>query len=156
MALKPYLLDTSVLLPLVRGKELGRFIDTTYRLRLQPNRHLICAVTHGEISTLADSNRWGAEKRAVLRHMLDSLVTIDVNPAPDMIESYVALLLAAHANPKGSQQNRGENDLWIAAAARASGATLLTMDKHFDQFHPHLLERIYIDETSRLAEDRPN
>jgi len=155
MAEKPYLLDTSVLLPLLRGKELGRYVDTTYQLRKNLNRHLICVVTHGEIWALAAMNGWGDTKRQALRVMLENLVTIDIND-DQVIESYVALIEAARRNPKGSQTNRGENDLWIGAAARASGAILLTMDRHFDQFHPVLLERIYVDEGSRLVKDMPN
>jgi hypothetical protein len=44
----------------------------------------------------------------------------------------------------------GQNDLGIAAIAKATGATLLTTDKDFDHLHPNHLQRIYIDPASAL------
>jgi len=41
----------------------------------------------------------------------------------------------------------GKNDLWIAATARTTGATLLTTDKDFDHFDPALLPQEWIDPT---------
>lgn len=41
----------------------------------------------------------------------------------------------------------GKNDLWIAAAAKVSGATLLTTDPDFDILHEaKQIQRIRIDE----------
>jgi predicted nucleic acid-binding protein len=40
---------------------------------------------------------------------------------------------------------RSRNDLWIAAAAKAAGATLLTTDKDFDHLLGALLDGVYID-----------
>jgi hypothetical protein len=42
----------------------------------------------------------------------------------------------------------GKNDLWIASAAKATGATLMTTDKDFDHLHPTKLTRVWIDERS--------
>ena len=42
----------------------------------------------------------------------------------------------------------GKNDLWIAATAMATGATLLTTDKDFDHLDPTFLTRDWIDPTS--------
>ena len=39
----------------------------------------------------------------------------------------------------------GKNDLWIAATAQVSGATLLTTDMDFDHLDGVLLEREWID-----------
>jgi len=38
----------------------------------------------------------------------------------------------------------GKNDIWIAACAKASGATLLTTDRDFDRLNPHLLSVEYV------------
>jgi tRNA(fMet)-specific endonuclease VapC len=51
-----YLLDTNILLHLIRGKATGAYIDSTYQLQKQPHTPLICIVTHGEIWTLAREN----------------------------------------------------------------------------------------------------
>jgi tRNA(fMet)-specific endonuclease VapC len=42
----------------------------------------------------------------------------------------------------------GKNDLWIAACAKASGASLLTTDKDFDHLNGALLTVEYISPTS--------
>ncbi len=39
----------------------------------------------------------------------------------------------------------GKNDLWIAATAKTTGATLLTTDKDFDHLAPALLARDWIN-----------
>ena len=131
---RPFLLDTNVLLALIRGKALGRYIDVTHHLRSRLNRHLVCVVSHGEIWTLADQNGWGNDKRDALRVMLDNLVTVDIS-SQAVIDAYVDVVRAARSNPSGSQANRGENDFWIAAATRASEAVLLTTDLDFDPLH---------------------
>jgi predicted nucleic acid-binding protein len=49
-----YLLDTSVLLALVRGNELGRFIRQKFSLDNPSIRSLISIVSHGEIWAMAE------------------------------------------------------------------------------------------------------
>jgi len=39
----------------------------------------------------------------------------------------------------------GKNDLWIAATAHVTGATLLTTDKDFDHLDPQFLVRVWIN-----------
>ena len=61
-----YLLDTNILLHLIRGKSTGVYIDATFQLRQQLYTPLICVVTHGEIWSLARENGWGQAKRLAL------------------------------------------------------------------------------------------
>ncbi len=77
-----YLLDTNILLHLIRGKATGAYIDATYQLRNQTYTPLICIVTHGEIWTLAKENGWGSAKRLALEVMLSNLVTVDIHSDP--------------------------------------------------------------------------
>ena len=144
----PYLLDTNVVLALVRGKALGAFIDSTFGLRAAKCRPAISVVTHGEVRVLASRNGWGEAKLTALQGALDALVTVDVNVA-EVIDAYVEIDLSSQQHPSGAR-NMGKNDLWIAACAKASGATLLTTDKDFDHLHPDLLPVKYIDPTSAL------
>ncbi len=44
----------------------------------------------------------------------------------------------------------GKNDVWIAATARVTEATILTTDKDFDHLHPHLITREYVNPNSHL------
>lgn len=39
----------------------------------------------------------------------------------------------------------GDNDLWIAATAKVTGALLLTTDKDFDHLYPVHLQRDWIN-----------
>ena len=52
----PYLLDTNVLLMLVRGGPRGAALDERFGLRSARLRPLVCIVTHGEVRALAQRN----------------------------------------------------------------------------------------------------
>jgi len=138
-----YLLDTNVLLFLARGGALGQHIDARFGLRAARQRPLVCVVSHGEVWVLARRNGWGVEKQAALRNLLDNVVTVDINH-PRVIDAYVELDLVSQAHPDGAR-NMGKNDLWIGAAARAAGATLLTTDGDFDHLIPDHIDGVVID-----------
>ena len=76
MASPIYLLDTCVILHLVRGNPLGSYLATTFGLKSPASRPLVSIVSHGELLLIADRNKWGAQKMAALRMALDNLVTI--------------------------------------------------------------------------------
>lgn len=138
-----YLLDTGILLQLIRGNAVGAFIESTYRLTQQAYTPLVCIVTHGEIRSLAGRNNWGDAKRAALEAMLENLVTVDIH-SDQVLDAYVEIDLVSLRSPTGSK-TMGKNDLWIAAVARVTGATLLTTDTDFDHLHPNIVDRFYID-----------
>lgn len=139
-----YLLDTSALLNVLRGKDLGKRINETFGLTELKNRPLISVVTHGEIWVLATRNNWGDEKRRALEHTLDHMVTVDLNH-PDIIGAYVEADLITRRHPEGAR-NIGKNDLWIAACAKAAGAELITTDKDFRTLAEFL--RVHIVEST--------
>jgi tRNA(fMet)-specific endonuclease VapC len=138
-----YLLDTNVLLFLARGGSLGEYIDSNFGLRTAQQRPLVSIVSHGEVWVLARRNNWGEAKQATLKTLLDNVVTVDINH-PLIIEAYVELDLVSQ-NHLGGARNMGKNDLWIAASAKAAGATLLTTDADFNHLIPDHLEGVVID-----------
>ncbi len=147
MAVPLYLLDTNILVALIRGGPLGQYLDTTYHLRGQLYKPLICAVTKGEILSLAKQIGWGTAKQQALANLLvNDVVTVDINQTA-VFDAYVEIEYYSIHHPGGGH-TMGKNDLWIAATAKATAATLLTADKDFDHLHPHLLQRIYIDPAS--------
>jgi hypothetical protein len=85
---KPFLLDTSVLLFLVRGKQLGLYIDKTFDLSHAVHRPLVSIVSHGELWALAARHGWGTAKTDALTAMLDNMVTVDLNDR-SVIDAYV-------------------------------------------------------------------
>lgn len=122
MSARPFLLDTSVLLHLARGKQLGLYIDKTYNLSQAVHRPLVSIVSHGELWVLADRNNWGQEKRQALSGMLDNMVTIDLNDHT-VIQAYVEVERASQNLAVGSRI-LSNNDLWIAACTKAADAIL--------------------------------
>jgi predicted nucleic acid-binding protein len=138
-----YLLDTNIVLALMRANPLGQFIETTYGLRASLNRSLISVVTVGEMLSLARQFGWGQAKTNDLETLLNQLVWIAINNQL-ILEAYGEL---DHVSRKAGRPI-GENDVWIAATARVSGTTLLTTDTDFDDLHGTWIDRISIDPTS--------
>ncbi len=122
-------LDTNVIVDVLRNNQRGQFIEATYQLTKRIERPLFSTVTEGEILGLAKAPKWkwGASKLQTLHEMLDQLVRVDAG-LPDVVESYSDLYAASFA----SGNTTGENDLWIAATAKAANAVLLTQDTDFD------------------------
>jgi len=129
------LLDTSVVLHLARNDTTGRAIESRFRLTSRRDRPLISTVTEGELLALAYSRQWSPKKLEALRKMLENFVRVDAGLAP-VVEWYAKL--DAEARRRGAP--RGQNDLWIAATAKATGAVLLTCDKDFDWLDPDYLK----------------
>lgn len=144
-----YFLDTNVLLALVRGADLGKYIAQTYDLRDVLKRPLISIVSHGEMMAIASRNGWGDKKRQSLNLILQSMVTMDVND-PAILLSYVAVDEANRKVPAGARI-LSNNDMWIAATTRAAEALLLTTDKDFLHLNPQVCSVEYIDPGSMPA-----
>lgn len=143
MSSRRFLLDTNIVLTLVRGNALAMYIDETFGLRASNVRSMISVVTHGEVRVLASRNGWEQKKIGALQNALNNLVTVDVNH-PDVLDAYVEIDLYSQNHADGAR-NMGKNDLWIAACAKAAGATLLTTDKDFSHLDPDLLAVEYVD-----------
>jgi predicted nucleic acid-binding protein len=106
-----YVLDTGVLLNLVRGKELGTRIDREFALTSSMRLHTVSIVTHGELKVLAERNDWGAEKRNALAVALDNLVTLNIE-SEALVEAYVQVDRACRKSDGGSR-TLSQNDMWI-------------------------------------------
>ena len=144
-----YFFDTNILLALHRGRQLGDYLNQTFRLSEVINRPLISVVTHGEIWAMAQRNSWGDKKRNAVEEMLDDLVTLDLND-PAIIANYVAVDQKNLFHPKGAR-SVSDNDKWIAATAMAANALLLTTDQDFLHLHPDVCRVQYVDPASKLG-----
>lgn len=139
-----YLLDTNIVIALIRNNPLGQRIDASYRLSSGLHRCAISVVTAGEMYSLAKYLKWGQKKCKSLNEILDELVWIDINH-PDLLSAYGEI--DAGCTLGGCKL--GKNDAWIAATAQVTGMTLLTTDKDFDYVHEQgMLRRIWIDPVS--------
>ena len=133
------LLDTNILIHLVRDNPTGRSIDARFSLRKRMERSLISIITVGEALALAKRWNWEHAKRVALEGLLQSLVVVAISD--EVLEHYAEIDAFLRRAGKPVQQN----DMWIAATTMASGAHLLTTDKDFDPLYPAHLDRTWID-----------
>ncbi|QNI31587.1 type II toxin-antitoxin system VapC family toxin [Alloacidobacterium dinghuense] len=145
-----YLLDTNILLALVRGKDLANYITQTYGLAEILKRPLISVVSHGELLAMAARQSWIEKKRESLNAVLASMITMDLND-PEILAGYVAVD-QANLKVKGGSRALSNNDMWIAATTRAANAVLLTSDKDFLHLHPNVCAVEYVNPQSKLPE----
>lgn len=120
-----YLLDTNVLLHWLRGSSVCTTIDGQYGLTTSVFRPLVCEVTLGEIEAFAMSSKWGDARRQKLSEVQKKLVVIDLTDER-IYRAFAEYSTLAKNN--GFAIFHDKNDLWIAAAAKVSGATVLTTD----------------------------
>jgi len=139
-----YLLDTNILIELIRGNPLGQHIDARFGLRVALNRSMICVVTVGEMHSLVRQFAWGQAKIDALEEMLRELVWLDINN-PQVLDAYGEI---DHASIVAGRK-MGKNDVWIAATARVTRATLLTTDPDFDHLHGTWIHRVWVDPNQR-------
>jgi len=139
-----YVLDTSALLNLLRGKELGELIDRTYGLRAAPYFHTLSIVTHAELWVLVERNAWGDDKKATVDKALAEFVTVDVSGTP-IVTAYRRVEAASIGI------TMGKNDIWIAATAMITGLPLVTTDKDFNHLDGKLLQVHYVDPRSAIG-----
>ena len=133
------LLDTTVVLHLVRGNEIGERMDRAYDLRGRAERPLISVVTVAEARAFALKLGWGEVKVKTLDELLRQLVVVDINHA-----QVLRLYAEIDAFLEQSGYSVRDNDKWIAATAGATQAVLITNDKDFDPLDGKLLTRIYV------------
>jgi predicted nucleic acid-binding protein len=136
-------LDTPVIVHLVRNKATGQAIEAQYSLTARRERPLLSTVVEGEILGLGRLWGWGEEKAQALRKLLANMVRVDAG-LPEIVATYAALYCEATR----SGRPRGENDLWIAATACATGAALVTCDADFAWLHPMHLTVYLVPETA--------
>lgn len=140
----PVLLDTNILIHLARGGVPAQRLEAWYGLQSRRLTPFISVITLGEMLSFAEWRSWGAAKRATLQQLAANLVVVDIN-RDRVLHAYAAL--DAHLTRAGTRMGQ-QNDLWIAATAAATGATLLTTDKDFDVLHPVHVQREWVDPQS--------
>jgi tRNA(fMet)-specific endonuclease VapC len=138
-----YLLDTNVVLALVRQNDLGRFLDATFGVSVNAHQFYVAIVTVGELYALANKFRWGPARRAALALQLTPFIVENLDRR--MVPAYADIDAASEAVGR----RMGKNDLWVAATARTLDATLLTTDTDFDHLHGPWIDREWVDPTSK-------
>lgn len=136
-------LDTNILLHLLRGKQAGQVIERSYKVSQRTPRAIISVVTKGELKALAYKFEWGVSNHERLDATLAGLPAADISHSA-IYNAYAVLDFESMA--LGIKM--GKNDLWIAATTLVTGGVLLTTDGDFDHLSPTGLrvERIFEEE----------
>ncbi len=147
-----YLLDTNILLGIVRGEEFVRQIDRQISFLKPPHVSMLCTVSRGEIYSLAFRNQWGQKRLLLLEETLRKIPFVDISHE-QIVHKYAEIECYSQGKnpnkplPAGlSSRNMTQNDLWIAAAASVLEAVLLTTDNDFD----HLNNVFFLKEFSSI------
>ena len=149
--MKQYVIDTSIFVSYLRYRPIRTYLENEYALFSSETDTLISQVTIGELRALALEQKWGSNRRSILRALLQYVVVLDFTP-PGLFDIYADLDAEAETKhptrPRsGSSNTIGKDDLWIAATAVATGSPLLTADRDFLLFDSEFLPVHYIDRT---------
>ena len=136
-----YLLDTNILVHLIRNNTAGVAVASNYGLDAGLSHCVISVVTVGEMLALVRKFAWGMTKSTQLQKVLEQVVWVDINN-PAILDAYAEL----DDSSQRAGSKMGKNDLWIAATAKVTGVTLLTCDGDFDHLHPAQISRIRLDQ----------
>ena len=98
-----YVLDTNVVLALIRGKELGARIDGAFGIRASFHHHIVSIVTEAELLVMADKHKWGPDKRKALEFALENVVVMPVD-GQGLVDAYVAIAAADRSTERGGQE----------------------------------------------------
>lgn len=136
----PFLPDTNIAIHFARGSLVWQRVEAQYHLLTSPDRPVVSVVTVAEVHAFAAEFAWGARKLRQIDFLLTALDVVPI-PYPGLIDAYVQV---SEFSRKAGRV-LGKNDLWIAATAAVTGATLLTTDKDFDHLAPLFLSRVWVD-----------
>jgi tRNA(fMet)-specific endonuclease VapC len=125
------LLDTNILIHLLRDNETGRRVDATFQIRHRGDRPLVSIVTVGECLSFVRQFGWGTQKVEALEALLRELVIVPIDSRP-VLDRFAEF----HSLTRSIGRTLGDNDLWIAATASATSSHLITTDKDFEPLHP--------------------
>jgi len=134
-----YVLDTNILLHILRGTEIGIKV---VKIEEQDNNPtlIISIVTKAEILSIASQRKWGSKKISSLSKLLKNLLIIPVDN-DELVKTYAEIDTFSQGKLEDkplhmTSRNMGKNDLWIAATARLTNAILLTTDNDFNHLDP--------------------
>lgn len=105
-------------------------------------RPLICVVSVGELLSFAEQQGWGAVKREQAAFLLGYFARAGID-VPDVLNAYAGI----DTYSRGRGVKMGKNDLWIAATAHVTDATLVTSDRDFEHLRGTFLNCFLIEPT---------
>ena len=135
-----YVLDTNVLIHYARASVAGRAVEKEYQFQATPFKPFVCVVTVGEVLAFAQYRGWGHDKLNQVASLLENVIRLNID-TPEVLQAYADI----HTHCVKNGWSLADNDLWIAAVAKVTGATLITTDRDFDPISPTVIRRVYVD-----------
>ena len=143
MAATAYLLDTNIVIYLLRGKEVGETIDAAYGFRAGRTTAIVSVVTVGELRAFAMLAGWGEKKQESLRKLLEQIVQLSIS-REGILDAYARVEYYTQRELSPAKK-MAKNDLWIAATALAAKLPILTADGDFDNVRGMGIEVVALD-----------
>ena len=149
-----FLLDTNILLGFIREAQWALRARADHNLGDRETLVFTSVICQGEMLALAEKNGWGHKKRTRLEQVLNEIPTLGISRR-SILDAYARIDAWTHgrlvASPNNSPPPKPavsmkQNDIWIAATAHASGATLLSTDTDFQHLDKIWFEFIYINQ----------
>lgn len=138
--MRKYVLDTSILLHYVRHSDLARQVEDKLSLLAKDAVPIIASVTVGEMQGFVQRQQWGASKVKRLKKLVEKMILVDIAAVDDELMNAYATIWnysknTLPGNKLGHSIGIGQNDVWIAALARAAKAELVTTDGDFSHLN---------------------
>ncbi len=148
-----FLLDTGVLLGFVRQARWAHAVHVNHDLGSTEAMSFTSVICQGELLALSEKLGGGAKRRSVLEEALGNFPTLGITPL--VLQSYALIDAWTHGRPVTGfpppptpAVSMKQNDIWIAASACVSQATLLSTDKDFEHLHDIWVDYAYADQSN--------
>ncbi len=147
-----FLLDTNILLGLIRRAPWAVSVSSKYTLEDPNSLVLTSIICRGEILALAEKRGWGKKKRERLETVFNEIPIVDIN-SDDVLEAYARIDAWTHSKPVAAPNNAPppkqakpmtQNDMWIAATTHAIDAKLVSGDNDFKHLDKIWFELIHV------------
>ncbi len=144
--MKKVLLDTSVILHYMRNDDLASQIEEDYNLLNDAGKIVLFGViTIGEIQGFFLRKNYGSKQTENWNKLLEKAIILNIDGKDKkLMQAYAEIQAYSQNNhptlKPGKSNTIGQNDIWIAAIAHVTNATLFTKDPDFDH-----LKGVFID-----------
>lgn len=136
-------LDTNILVHLVRADTVGSRVAKDHGLLDRAERPIISIVTVGELHALSIKWAWGHTKRDRLVELVRQLVVVELGQGR-IVARYAEIDNFCEKTLKPARP-MGQNDLWIAATTSVVDGVLFTTDADFEHLKGQFLQLVRVD-----------
>lgn len=152
--MKKVLLDTSVILHYMRDDNLARNVEAEYNLLSDSGKiTLFSAITIGEIEGFFLRKNYGVKQTERWNKLLEKAIVLNIDGKDKkLMQAYAEIQAYCQNNhpilKAGQSKTIGQNDLWIAAIAHVTKATLFTKDPDFDHLKGVFIDVVKVEKTA--------